>query len=250
MIKLLKPHVGKDPNFFEGEDVSTLAPNSSFFSIIVGSIGAGKSFILHNIMSHEKALRHAFNWVFVVSPSPKDLDLKVPKDRVTKVFDMQWIADKIEWCRKKIQKACMKAKKQMGDAIPATVCFVFDDEISQIAELDARRDTMLRELFFNRRHLFDYTTNDGEVKHLLSASIILTTQHYKMVPLKFRQVCSWLITFAELPEQMHQMHHEMVFGMTWDKFRYLYEKAFAEPHGLIQIRRDLPIPEQVRVGFS
>jgi hypothetical protein len=250
-FKPMIPAVGQDPQFFDDTDPHPLVPNKSFFALIIGGVGSGKSFVVHNILSHKQMLKRAFNWVFLISPSPKDLALKIPHDRITKVFDTQWIAEKVEWCRDQIRTALRKdPKKTIADATPATLCFVFDDAVAQIRRADTKGDPLLTELFYNRRHLFDVTGADGVVKHLLSASIIVTTQQFKMLPLKFRQVSTWVMSFTELPEQMKSIYHETVFGLTWDAFKAKFERAFAKKHGLIQIRLDVALPLQVREGLD
>lgn len=247
-LTLMDPNVAKDTEFFDSRDHT---PNKSFCSLIVGAPGAGKSYVVHNILSHPALLRKAFHWVFLVSPSPKDLDLKIPKERVTTTLDPHWIAQQVEWCREQIRKSVVKRKEPLhiSKAKPASICFIFDDVISGLKEADLAGTSLLTDLFFNRRHFFDVTNKKGKCKHLLSASIIVTTQQYKLMPLKWRQVCNWLIVFKQHVDQLKAIFSEAVYGQLFDDFMKVCDEAFETHHGVVQIRNYLDPTKAVKIGF-
>ena len=70
-----------------------------------------------------------------------------------------------------------------NDGTKLNILIVFDDVVSQLKDLE--RDQLINNLFLNRRHILPNAT----------ISIIIATQKYNLVPLRFRTVATSLVLF-------------------------------------------------------
>lgn len=103
--------------------------------------------------------------------SPSEFPSLRNGDNSNKSLDIQWLFNKLSEIK----------DKNISHAF--NVLIIFDDVASQIKDLE--KDTLLNNLFLNRRHILP-----GGV-----ISIIIVTQKYNLVPLRFRTVATSLILF-------------------------------------------------------
>lgn len=157
-------------------------------------MGSGKTTLVRSIC--ESVYKQKFNQIFLLSPSPSDLDINIPQSNINEEFDLDWIFQKIEDIKtsmmkpKKI-KPIQKSKFDKDDSQdeeqteiqkntkPKQILIIFDDMIGDIKKHEY--DPKLKKLIWNRRHLFTHGTDN-----LITASIIITSQYYMELPKKIR----------------------------------------------------------------
>ncbi len=108
--------------------------------MIIGKPGSGKTNLLKFILTSNQLLFKKFDYVYVISPSPKEYDeWFLPDGNINDEFDFEWIDTKIN--------ALKKSKQYIN------VLFVFDDVV-----VDMKNESLnkkLLQLVFNRRHKLD-----------------------------------------------------------------------------------------------
>lgn len=143
---------------------------SSFFMLIIGKPGSGKSTIIEEMLLNNAFLNEKFDYVLIFSPYEFN-NIKCEKnDNYFSDFDLSQIY-------KAIEKINNESKSY------ANMLIIFDDFISEIRK-EAMNPKFTR-LFYNRRHLL----KNGCI------SFIMTSQKFVVTPPQIRPCINILILF-------------------------------------------------------
>lgn len=140
-------------------------PDRSFFMIIIGSAGSGKTSLMVNMLRSPQMYRRAFDNVHLVMPphSLASLDLKMFSNH-DKVYD--------ELDFPTLDKVHEKAKKAADN--DEFSLLVIDDQTAALKDKELQR--LMKLLIFNRRHM--------------RLSILMLVQSYNAIPLPIRKTVS------------------------------------------------------------
>ena len=81
---------------------------SSFFMILVGRPGSGKTYAIERLLRDENFYYKKFDEVLIVSPSLGKLNMNVPKENTKTTFELNWLHEKIKKFNKEQFKAIHK----------------------------------------------------------------------------------------------------------------------------------------------
>src|SRR5450631_2777484 len=147
-----------------------IIPNS-FFMLLIGKPGAGKSTIIEELLLNPEFMNAQFDYILIFAPYPfTNLNCKKNENYFSE-FDLKIIYEFIEEIN----------EKHKDDYI--NLLIVFDDLISHIHK--AAYEAEFLSLFYNRRHLI----KKGCI------SIIMTTQKFIVVPPQIRPCVNCFLTF-------------------------------------------------------
>jgi hypothetical protein len=208
----------------EGIDVDDSMLQSSFVACIVGPPGSGKSTLIETLITHEKLLFKKFDQILFITPSKFR---NIPLDE-----EINWYPRlNVGWLTKKLEEQSIIGNRTKEIQ---QVLIVFDDVVSElkgIAELD-----FLTKLFYNRRHLISN----------VFINIILVTQKYNMIPLKFRAVITMLFIFKLSKSQWSDILKEITIRISPHTLRSL-EALFKNNHDFLLINT---LNESVYYNFN
>jgi hypothetical protein len=146
-------------------------PRTCFRLMIVGAPGSGKTSLATALLLRGGAYYKVFDRVWVVQPSNSRASYKTdPWKGHNRVFD-ELTADVLE--------GVLRESKALAEDGKHGLLFV-DDQAYQLK--DKRCERLLRELYFNARHL-----------HLSS---IIVSQTLRQIPINLRKTASHLLTFV------------------------------------------------------
>lgn len=187
------------------ESIPKPLPNIlTFFMILVGAPGSGKTNLLVNLIATKnKCYYQKYDRVYFISPSQHtiDKDLKFNPDRCFTTFSddiLQHIIDTEEQEQNRI-------------------LIILDDVVAQIAK---NNKTLLR-FIYNRRHLGAGT------------SIIITTQKYNKLPLEIRCCASDIFLFRPSnKKELLDFHSELV-NLDYKDFEDVCRYTFQNRHDFL-----------------
>lgn len=203
-----------------GQENIQLVPDS-FIGYIVGKPGSGKSHLIKKMLMNKNVFYKKFDLVLFVAPYTI-ADLPIPEDRMTDVFDPLWIIDKIE----EFQKIKDVSK----------VLVILDDVVSSIKSMDNKKPAI--DLFFNRRKLVP----GAEI------SLLITSQQYSLLPVKFRSNLQFLIHFDIANKEIENIKKEHFNGLVRSDYNTLLLMHFKKcNYNFIFIKL---LPFQVFLNFN
>lgn len=181
-IKIIKTDIKK-----EGVTVSGDLLQSSFIAAIIGPPGTGKSTLIETLITHEKLYFKKFHKIIFITPSKYEL-LDLIED------ENWWPRLNTTWLSKKLND-----ENEIGIANNQVrqMLIVLDDCVSEINK--SQTDDFLVKLFYNRRHLLSN----------IYVSIIVVSQKYNMIPLKFRSIITMLFLFKVPISQWNEIKKEL-----------------------------------------
>lgn len=196
----------------EGIDVDDSMLQSSFVAGIIGPPGSGKSTLIETLITHEKLLFKKFDQILFITPSKFR---HIPLDE-----EINWYPRlNIAWLSKKLEEQSIVGEKKNE---VQQVLIVFDDVVSELK--GGTEVEFLTKLFYNRRHMI----------HKVFINIILVTQKYNMIPLKFRAVITMLFVFKLPKSQWTDILREITLRISPQTIRAL-EALFKNSHDFLLI---------------
>lgn len=190
----------------------SILPASSFFLILNGKPGSGKTNMLLNLLLRKSLYGRKFDKIFFFSPSQRTFSENylngLPKSQRFDTFNIPDLMSAIE----SIEDSGKK------------VLFVFDDVVNDLDT--AKNQSALLRLLYNRRHL----TGKGGF-----TSVIITSQVYNRIPLRIRKVATHTIFFPTGSEkEKMSIYDELVGGMNYADFDSILKRSWgADEHAFI-----------------
>ena len=203
-----------------GEHIKEPFPNSSFFWIICGKAGSGKTSLLINALIAKKSnrvYRKVFDKILLVMPSNSRKSLKnnplddLPNDQVFENFDNS-VVDKIKEIREEFDEAKKKRNRNQLLILDDVTAYLKDDPKSLI------------ELATNRRHL--------------KLSIVLLVQFIRSVPRPVRFQVTHLTFFKPANELDSKIIEEEYMNLKKEDFKNLSRFVFENAHDFLMINKD------------
>ena len=201
--------------------------NSSFFYIIVGRPGSGKTSLLINMLNDKNIYRKVFSQILVCMPKSSRQSLKnnifdvLPSDQLFDELD-ESILHKIK-ANKEIYEEEKEMRQEKGKS---TVCrhqlLILDDITAHLKNRD--NEKMLIELATNRRHY--------------NLSIILLVQFLRSIPRPIRFFGTSIIFFKPSNNLDTGILKEEYITLRKDTFDQLMNFVFEDSHDFLIINKN------------
>jgi len=171
---------------------------------MVGPPRSGKSNLIYQLLHKKQFYKKYFDEIHIFSPSLHTFQKRfLILDECT---HNEFNEDKIE----EILNGFDYTEKNL---------LLFDDMISQINK--AGKSSLLRKIFFNRRHK--------------GATIWLTSQRYNLLDLSLRNNISHLLLFKISKAELELIHDEKITSLSKDEWISLCNFVFDSPHNFLYI---------------
>jgi hypothetical protein len=229
IISLEEPNYKLEPVKFNVDDtlgahIKEPFPNQSFFWVIVGKAGSGKTSLLINALSMKKenrVYRRVYDRILLVMPSNSRKSLKnnplddLPDDQLFENMD-HTVIDKIKEIRSDFDELDKKKKRSRRQLL------ILDDITAYLKQKENVKT--LIELATNRRHL--------------KLSIILLVQFIRAVPRPVRFQITHITFFKPANELDVKIIQEEFVNMKKDLFDDLKRLVFQNAHDFLMIDKN------------
>ena len=204
-----------------GDHIKAPFPNSSFFWIICGKAGSGKTSLLINSLiakKNNRVYRKVFDKIILVMPSNSRKSIKnnpfddLPEDQVFESFN-----DSVIGKIKEIRESFDDKKKKKRNRNQLLIL----DDITAYLKDDPR---LLIELATNRRHL--------------KLSIVLLVQFIRSIPRPVRFQVTHLTFFKPANELDSKIIEEEYLNLKKDDFKNLSRFVFENSHDFLMIDKN------------
>jgi energy-coupling factor transporter ATP-binding protein EcfA2 len=192
-------------------------PNKSFFLVIAGRAGSGKTSLLINMLTNKNIYRKVFDKIVLVQPKTSrsslvnDIFEKLPEDQVFEKIDYS-VVDKIKEIRSEFDKKSSSRKRNQ--------LLILDDVTSQLKE----DPSILIELSTNRRHL--------------RLSIILLVQFTMSIPKSCRLQVSDIVLFKPNNGLEEDIIRSEFANLRSDEFKKLFRFVYRNPYDFLFINKN------------
>jgi len=207
-----------------GEHIKTPFPSTSFFMIICGRAGSGKTSLLINMLE-SKGINRIYNKVFdkivLVMPTNSRKSMKdnplddLPADQTFEEFTPDTIK-KIKAIREDFDKLDLKKKR------PRNQLLILDDITATLKNNDIMKS--LIELATNRRHL--------------KLSIVLLVQFLRAIPRPVRFQATQVVFFKPSNILDTQILKDEYVNLPTDQFNDLCRFIFVDSHDFLFIDKN------------
>lgn len=229
MFSLEEPNYKLEPVKFNvddilGDHIKEPFPNQSFFWLIVGKAGSGKTSLLINALSMKKenrVYRRVYDRIVLVMPSNSRKSLKnnplddLPEDQVFENMGDD-VIDKIKEIRAEFDELDKKKKRSRRQLL------ILDDITAYLKQKDNVKS--LIELATNRRHL--------------KLSIILLVQFIRAVPRPVRFQVTNVTFFKPSNEIDVKIIQEEFVNLKKDVFDNLKRLVFQNAHDFLMVDKN------------
>jgi len=207
-----------------GEHIKEPFPNTSFFWLIVGKAGSGKTSLMINALKSKKenrVYRKVFDKILLVMPNNSRKSIKnnplddLPEDQVFENMGPD-VIEKIKSIREEFDDEDKKKKR------PRNQLLILDDITAYLK--DKENIKSLIELATNRRHL--------------KLSIILLVQFLKAVPRPLRFQVTHVSFFKPSNNLDLKIIQEEFINLENDKFQELTRFVFVDSHDFLFIDKN------------
>lgn len=206
--------------------------NSSFFYIICGQPGSGKTSFLINLLKQHKNPKNniyykVFDKILLVMPSNSRASIQnnifntLPPEQIFDEIDIN-LFESIKVIKELFDENKEEAKIKKKKYTTQHQLLILDDITAQLKNNDVEK--MLVELALNRRHL--------------NLSIILLVQVLNKIPKSVRSNCTSLIFFNTKAKAQLQIIHEEFILLDKKSFENLIKFCFDKQHNFIFINKD------------
>lgn len=179
-----------------------------FLAYIVGRRGMGKSYLLIQMLLHDKLLKHKFDEVYLVNPN-YDYDAKYHVVKFTEVFT-EYDNDEMYALIDKFKEDSDKKR-----------LIIFDDCIAEHEFKKITNEHPMNEMAVNGRHW--------------GVSMIMLSQKYNAISPTIRAQLDYLIMFSiKNHAELDTIYKEFGIGSKTE-FYDLMQTAYEEPHDTVMI---------------
>ena len=205
-----------------GDHIKEPFPNQSFFWLICGKPGSGKTSLLINALSSKKEnriYRKVFDKILLVMPKNSRKSIKknplddLPSDQVFEEFGID-VIDKVKEIREEFDELDEKKKR------PRNQLLILDDITAYLKD----NPKPLIELATNRRHL--------------KLSIVLLVQFLRAVPRPIRFQVTHVTFFKPSNELDLKIVEEEYVNLKKEDFRDLARFCYVDKHDFIFINKN------------
>jgi GTPase SAR1 family protein len=204
-----------------GEHIKAPFPNQSFFMIICGKAGSGKTSLLMNMISNKgenRIYRKVFDKILLVMPvnSRKSINKNplddLPDDQTFNEFSFD-VIDKVKEIRDEFDELDKKKKRVRHQLL------ILDDITATLKNIDIQKS--LIELATNRRHY--------------KLSIILLVQYIRAVPRPVRFQTTALIFFKPANQLDSKIVEEEYVNLKRDEYNDLTRFVWQDQHDFLYV---------------
>ena len=174
----------KDPKQNDEEGISSYGIEkvfpSSFFMIVIGKPGSGKTTIIEEMLLNTALLNEKFDYILIFSPYKlKNIPDVVENENFFQILDIEVLFNKISSIN--------------NNENAQNLLIILDDYVGYIHKMIS--DPRLVSLFYNRRHIL----KKGVI------SIIITSQKFILIPPQIRTCINSMIIF-----QLNQSEYQSI----------------------------------------
>ena len=193
-------------------DIPEPFPRQSFFMLLCGSPGMGKTSFLHAILTQKKPAiyRKKFDWIFLGMPPTSIQSLgntpfkKHPKERLITELDEDALLN--------VRRHCEEASKEGEHTL-----LILDDFTASLKDKLVEKE--LKRLAWNRRHL--------------RLSIIILSQGYNAIPLPLRKVATHCVLWKPKNAREWENVFEELCWLDIDVRQELFKMVFQDKHDFL-----------------
>jgi len=227
-VKVFKTN--KDEIFQPSCVDNELIPKLSTSMCVIGKSGSGKTNSVISMLTNERMLKDAFDFIYLFSGIKPDQELieplKLPKHQVFNDFeedDVKKIMDKME---KTVEKNGMKNTP--------SVLFIFDDILGKPKFL---KSSTMSKLITTNRHF--------------NISVIIMSQYFKKLPPVIRTNCSYYMIFPSSMVEIEKVSDELCPpNMSKRKFIEIIQFATDDKYNFISINTKCGSKKMLRKNFG
>jgi hypothetical protein len=207
-----------------GEHIKEPFPNKSFFMIICGKAGSGKTSLLINLITSKKPnriYRKVFDKILLVMPNNSKKSIKnnpfedLPEDQTFNEFNNE-VINKVKSVREEFDELDKKKKR------PRNQLLILDDITATLKNIDIQKS--LIELATNRRHY--------------KLSIILLVQFIRSIPRPVRFQITTIIFFKPCNNLDSSIIEEEFINLPKETYKDLTRFVWVNAHDYLLINKD------------
>jgi energy-coupling factor transporter ATP-binding protein EcfA2 len=199
-----------------GYNIKDPFPNQSFFMIIVGKAGSGKTSLLINMITHKGIYKKIFDKIVLVMPKNSRKSMKknpfddLPSEQAFEEFSYN-VIKKVKDIREEFDELDKKRKR------PRQQLLILDDITATLKNNDIQKQ--LIELATNRRHY--------------KLSIILLVQFIRAIPRPVRFQATCLVFFKPSNQLDSKIVEEEYVNLPRDDYKDLTRFVWQDAHDFL-----------------
>jgi len=204
------------------EKIQSPFPNTSFFWVIAGKAGSGKTSLLINALTNSEIYRRVFDKIILVMPKNSRASLKnnplddLPSEQTFECFGPD-VVQKVQEIREEFDTLNIKKPKNRNQLL------ILDDVTAYLKD----HPKELIELATNRRHL--------------KLSIVLLSQFIRAIPRPVRFQITHLTVFKPANELDTKVIEEEFINLPKETFKNLCRFVWDGPHSFLFIDKNYDI---------
>lgn len=209
-------------------------PKKSFGMMMVGKPSSGKSSLLMSLLMSKDAYLKKFDRVYIMSESLDTLPLEelgLDPSRVYSEYDEEKL------------KQIIKDEKDSNQNNNTLI--ILDDVVRSIA---SKKGDFVLKMLLNRRHVTHNKNNKDEKGGL---SIIITTQSYNLLPLKFRKNMSNIVLFSSTNQkEIINIKEELLCDLDKSDQNKILQQCWSKKYGFLFVCANATTSDRYYQNFN
>ena len=209
-------------------------PRKSFGMMMVGKPSSGKSSLLMSLLMSKDAYLKKFDRVYLMSESLDTLPLEelgLDSSRIYNEYDEEKL------------KEIIKNEKDSNQNNNTLI--ILDDVVRSIA---SKKGDFVLKMLLNRRHITHNKNNKDEKGGL---SIIITTQSYNLLPLKFRKNMSNIALFSSTNQkEIINIKEELLCDLNKSDQNKILSQCWNKKYGFLFVCANCTTSERYHDQFN